>query len=46
MEEGLLSERSLRLTLAYRKEYPEELDEAVALNREGPKRSGRHRIRA
>jgi hypothetical protein len=32
-EEGDLSERSLRLALAYRKEYPEEVDEAIALNK-------------
>lgn len=33
LEEGDLSGRSLSLALAYWKEYPEEVDEAIALNR-------------
>ena len=33
MEEGDLSERSVKLALAYREAYPEEVDEAIASNR-------------
>lgn len=33
LEEGDLPERFVKLALAYYKEYPEEIDEAIALNR-------------
>lgn len=32
LEEGDLFERSIKLAFAYRKEYPEEIDEAIARN--------------
>lgn len=32
LEEGDLPERHVRLALAYHEEYPEEIDEAIALN--------------
>ncbi len=33
LEEGDLPERTIKLALAYREEYPEEIDQAVAQNR-------------